>query len=75
MILKEWIIILFVFFPRRFHVNVIRGAFNRLTYELIINGVVDGKDYGEYRCQAINDLGITSSYVTLESKFFALLRI
>ena len=48
--------------------QAIEGAFNRLTYELIINGVED-EDYGDYTCQIRNSEGTTTRTIKLESKF------
>ena len=45
----------------------IEGAFNRLTYELIINGVEE-TDYGQYRCQIKNSEGSGLANVELRSK-------
>ena len=48
----------------RFRVRTIQGAFNRLTYELIINGVKE-EDYGTYECRIRNAQGSSSGSVQL----------
>lgn len=49
----------------RFQIKVVRGAFNRMTYELILNGVKES-DYGEYTCQIQNAEGSSSAKIKLE---------
>lgn len=49
----------------RFQVSVIQGAFNRLTFELRIDGV-RSEDYGTYSCQAGNNFGLSSDTVQLQ---------
>ena len=71
MALFKWCFFFFVIFLYRYKVQAIEGAFNRLTYELIINGVEDG-DYGNYKCQIKNDQGTTTRTIQLIRKYSAL---
>lgn len=41
------------------------GAFQRLSYELIIKSV-KADDFGRYECRVKNDFGLTSAFVTLQ---------
>lgn len=49
----------------RYDVRAIRGAFNRVQYELIIRSVRDD-DYGEFRCSVKNGEGTTAASIRLE---------
>lgn len=50
----------------RYMVNWIEGAFNRLTYELVILDV-KSTDFGQYTCRVKNDKGTGTAKVTLQS--------
>ncbi len=41
----------------RYIVRTLEGAFNRLNYELIIDGV-DDNDYGEWACSVRNTMSL-----------------
>ncbi len=45
----------------------VTGAFNKLSFELIIGGVTEN-DYGSYRCQIKNSEGMSYQTVELKSK-------
>ncbi len=57
----------------RFKVQTIEGAFSRLTYELIINGVRD-EDYGTYQCIVRNQEGTTTRSIQLIREYQSLVR-
>jgi hypothetical protein len=48
----------------RHQVKSIRGAFNKMSYELIINGVEES-DYGTYKCQIKNSEGRSDKIIEL----------
>ena len=45
--------------------NLLKGAFGRLTYELIIHGV-EKQDYGTYKCMISNSEGDTIQEIVLK---------
>jgi len=49
----------------RQEVNLLKGAFGRLTYELIIHGV-EKQDYGTYKCMISNSEGDTIQEIVLK---------
>lgn len=62
-----WIDYRYDIFDYRYMVNWIEGAFNRLTYELVILDV-KSTDFGQYTCRVKNDKGTGTAKVTLQSK-------
>lgn len=49
----------------RFEIRSIQGAFNQLTYEMIISNL-QPDDYGIYQCRIKNSLGSSTSTILLE---------
>ena len=50
----------------RFRIYSVTGAFNHMTYELIIENVLD-EDYGDFKCKFENSLGSSENIITLKS--------
>ena len=52
----------------RYEVKAVRGAFNRMTYELIIEEVKES-DFGVYSCRVKNSEGESFKDIELRSKY------
>jgi len=50
----------------RFEVKAVRGAFNRMTFELIITEVT-AADFGQYACRVSNNEGVNSKTIELRA--------
>ena len=58
---------LLTFYSFRFEIKQTEGAFNQLTYELIIHGV-EREDYGTYECNMGNNIGTQRSSIQVQLK-------
>ena len=52
----------------RYDVKAVRGAFNRMTFELNFRGGVEDDDFGTYECSIRNQEGRGSATITLRRK-------